>query len=70
MTIWKVGDRIRFRHQAATGPTLTVTATGLPNDLIEVAGMVGQFAQEIFVAEGYPADSIVPSPPLRMRGPR
>jgi len=61
MRIWKVGDRVRFRHQAETGPTFRVTATGLgANDLIEIDGLSGQFAQEIFVAEGYPGDSIVP----------
>ena len=65
MVIWKVGDRVRFRHQAETGPTFRVTATGLVNDLIEIDGLPGQFGQELFVDEGYPADSIVPRPPAR-----
>ncbi|HEX4381212.1 MAG TPA: hypothetical protein VH022_14315 [Candidatus Acidoferrum sp.] len=65
MTLWKVGDRVRFRHQAESGPTFVVTASGLVNDLVEIDGLSGQFAQELFVAEGYPADSAVPPPPLR-----
>ena len=65
MTIWKIGDRVRFRHQAETGPTFRITATGLMNDLVEIDGLTGQFAQELFVAEGRPGDSIVPDPPRR-----
>jgi hypothetical protein len=64
--LWRVGDRVKFAHQLrdAVAKVYTVTKLCDPPDehMVEIDGLPGQFASHIFVASGYPPDSIVPRP--------
>jgi len=60
--LWRVGDRVRFRHQHPNGPVHVVTAISnvLEHPMVELQDMPGQFGAHVFIAADYPADSIVP----------
>ena len=51
--VWKVGDTVRFAHQAASGPNRRILAViyepGEPS-MVEIEGLSGQFATHLFVA--------------------
>jgi hypothetical protein len=51
--VWKVGDFVRFAHQANSGPSYRVSAVireaGEPS-MLELTGWSGRFAMHIFVA--------------------
>lgn len=53
MTIWRVGDFVRFAHQAQSGPNFRISAViqkpGKPT-MVELDGLSGQFATHIFVS--------------------
>ena len=48
---WKLGDVVRFAHQAKTGPDRRITALAEKWDgqFVEMDGMSGQYAAHLFV---------------------
>lgn len=60
--LWQVGDRVRFAHQHPDGEVRVVKALhdSAGDPMIEIEGMSGWFAADIFIAADYPEDSVVP----------
>jgi hypothetical protein len=64
--LWRVGDRVKFAHQLRDAVAKVYTVTKLCNppfeNMVEIDGLSGLFESRVFVASGYPPDSIVPRP--------